>query len=73
MKIKIGTSKIAEFTQAIDGKELDGITFTYTGKKSGIYAIFEHNAQTFEEAKKAIKTFAKANDEFSSLFISITE
>ena len=55
MIIKVGTTKIKEIIKEIDGKEINGVTFKYTGKTMGITASFEHNANDYESAKQALK------------------
>ena len=38
MIIKVGTTKIKDIIKEIDGKEINGVTFKYTGKTMGITA-----------------------------------
>ncbi len=73
MIIKVGTTRIKDIIKDIDGKEINGVTFKYTGKTMGIMATFEHNAKDFETAKQALRSFIKASDEYAALFVSYSE
>ena len=61
------------FIAEIDGKEINGVTFKYTGKTIGITASFEHNAKDYESAKQALKTYLKSSDDYAALFVSYSE
>lgn len=73
MIIKVGTTKIKDIIKEIDGKEINGVTFKYTGKTMGITASFEHNAKDYESAKQALKTYLKSSDDYAALFVSYSE
>lgn len=73
MIIKVGTTKIKDIIKEIDGKEINGVTFKYTGKTIGITASFEHNAKDYESAKQALKTYLKSSDDYAALFVSYSE
>lgn len=73
MIIKVGTTKIKDIIKEIDGKEINGVTFKYTGKTIGITVSFEHNAKDYESAKQALKTYLKSSDDYAALFVSYSE
>ena len=73
MIIKVGTTKIKNIIKEIDGKEINGVTFNYTGKTMGITASFEHSANNFEDAKNALKAYLKSSEDYAALFVSYSE
>ena len=73
MIIKVGSAKIKDITKDIDGKTINGVTFKYTGKTMGITAVFEHDANDFETAKQALRSFIKSSDNYAALFVSYSE
>ena len=73
MIIKVGSAKIKDIAKDIDGKTINGVTFKYTGKTMGITAVFEHDANDFETAKQALRSFIKSSDNYAALFVSYSE
>ncbi len=73
MIIKVGTTRIKDIIKDVDGKNINGVTFKYTGKTMGITATFEHDGKDFDTAKQALRSFIKSSDEYAALFVSYSE
>ena len=59
--IKVSGPKIQDVVKLVDGKEIEGIVYSFTGKMQGIQATFTTNANDEEVAKDLLKKYLKQN------------
>lgn len=69
--IRISGLKILDVVKMIDGLELEGVTYTYTGKTQGIQAYLETNADDEELAKERLKKYLKQNAGHLKLYYEV--
>lgn len=69
--IRVSGPKPNEIIEIINGKEIDGVVYTYTGKTTGIQAYFATNAADEGVAKDALKKYMKQNVPHLRLYFEV--
>lgn len=67
--IRVSGPKIQDIVKLVDGKEINGIVYTYTGKTVGIQALFNTNADDEEFAKDNLKKYLKQNMSYLRIYV----
>lgn len=69
--LQVSGAKIKEIVNEINGKEVDGIQYTYTGKMVGIQATFTTNIEDENLAKEKLKKYLKQNMGHLRIYIEV--
>lgn len=69
--IRVSGPKIQEIVKAVDGKEINEVVYTYTGKTVGIQATFTTNVSDEEFAKDNLKKYLKQNMGHLRIYIEV--
>ena len=59
--IRVSGPKIQDIVNKVNGQDINGVVYTFTGKLQGIQATFTTNANDEEFAKDNLKKYLKQN------------
>ena len=59
--IRVSGPKIQDIVKNVDGQDINGVVYTFTGKLQGIQATFTANVIDEEFAKDNLKKYLKQN------------
>jgi hypothetical protein len=69
--LRISSAKILKITDDINGKEVDGITYTKSGEPAGLMATFSAGAADDELAKQIIKKYLKEKYPVLQIYVEV--